>query len=235
MKTKLLILSIFSVFLFTSCEKSIYDEREKALFLAPYHGHDIAIDSLKTLEDLVSYFDKIYCEEKTADKWPVMYFDLQKKVLVNPQQGKNILAIGIEPSPCPDMIFEYDFSHILEIVKDGYNLEVEGTRIEPDSLTGYISRQYLNFGKNPKYAPSPDNNGIWLITKKDDNLVNLNKYIAQIIEGYVEMANKYANMKYHKTLDSLSDEEYSELRKTLGFHLSFKYSDKVPQIINTLL
>ena len=235
MKSKLFVLSVLSLLFFASCERSIYDEREKALFTSPIFGQDVVIDSLETIEDLVSYFDKIYCEEKTADKWPVMYFDLQKKTLVNPQHGKNILAIGIEPSPCPDMMFEYDFTRILEIVKDGYNLEVEGIRVEPDSLTKYVSKQYLNFGKNPKFSPAPNNNGIWLITKKDDKLTNLNNYIAQIIDGYVLMANKYASIQYNKSLDSLTDEEFKELKKILSFHLSFKFSDEAPKIINTML
>jgi len=235
MRSKLFVLSVLSLLFFASCEKNIYDEREKALFTSPIFGHDVVLDSLQTLDDLISYFDRIYCEDKTVEKWPIMYFDLQNKILVNPQHGTNILAIGIEPSPCSDLVFEYDFSRILEVVKDGYNLEVENIRIEPDSLTNYVSKQYLNFGKNPKFSPSPENNGIWLISKKDDKLTNLNNYIAQLIDGYVIMAHKYAQIQYGKSLDSLTDKEFKELKSILGFHLSFKYSDEEPRIINTML
>jgi len=216
-----------------SCQKSIYTEREKALFQGPFFGNDISIDSLKTLEDLLINFDQIYCEKKSQSKWPIMYFDVQKGELVNPQKGENIIALGIEPSPCPDLAFEYDFSRILEIVKDGYNLEVEDMRIEPDSLTKYVEMQYLNYGKKPNFSTDPSNNGIWLISNKDDKLSNLNPYLAQIIDGYVLMAQKYAEIQYHKSLEDLTDEEFSKLRTTLSFHLSFKYSDETPQIINT--
>jgi hypothetical protein len=207
-----------------------FSEREKALFTAPVFGYDIRIDSLETLEDLIFYFDKIYCEHHEVKKWPVLYFDLDENKLVNPQEGKNILSIGIEPSPCPDVMFEYDYTRILEVLKDGYNLEVEETRIEPDSLTPYISKQYLNFGKDPKYSSDPAHNGIWLISNKDDKLENLNKYLAQIIRGYVLMAREYSLMTYGKNLEEISDEEYTQLKKKLAFHLSFKYSDEPPQI-----
>ena len=82
MNTKIIILSIFSLLFFASCEKSIYNDREQALFMSPTFGQDVIIDSLQTLEDLVSYFDRIYCEEKSADKWPVIYFNVQKKTMV---------------------------------------------------------------------------------------------------------------------------------------------------------
>jgi len=216
--------------LMASCSKPELNEREKALFLAPVFGYDIYLDSIQTLEDLIFYFDNIYCEHHEVKKWPVMYFDLEQNKLVNPSQGENILALGIEPSPCPDLMFEYDYSRILEILKDGYNLEVEEVRIEPDSLTPYISKQYLNFGKDPKYSPDPANNGIWLISNKDDKLENLNKYLAQIIRGYVAMAREYALMTYGKSLEDLSDAQFNELHRKLAFHLSFKYSDEPPQI-----
>ena len=230
MKFQFFLLGVLGLFFITSCQNSIYSERERVLFMNPVFGHDVVIDSLETLEDLVVYFDKIYCEDKTAKQWPVLYFDVATNKLVNPSYEKNILAIGIEPSPCPNLMFEYDYSRILEVVKDGYNLEVEEQRVEPDSLTKYVSKQYLNFGANPMYSPDPENNGIWLITNKDDKLSNLNEYIAQLIKGYTIMANNYAMITFKKSLDELSDEEFAALKKTLAFHLSFKYSDEVPQI-----
>ena len=228
-------LSLFIILLFfTSCQKPIFSDREKELFVNPVFGEEIHLDSIITLEDFIVHLDNIYCENHSVDKWPILYFDLKNKKLVNPSQGKNILRIGIEPSPCPNLMFEYDFSRILEIVKDGYNLEVEEQRIEPDSLTQYISKQYLNFGANPMYSASPENNGIWLITNKDDKLENLNKYIGQILEGYVIMANQYAMIVYKKSLNDLSDKQFADLKKILAFHLSFKFSDEPPRIINEL-
>jgi hypothetical protein len=230
MRFRLFILAIVGLVFITSCQKSIYSEREQALFISPIFGQDISIDSIETLEDLVVHFDKIYCDDKSADKWPVLYFDLENKKLVNPSHELNILAIGIEPSPCPNVMLEYDFSRILEVVKDGYNLAVEEQRIEPDSLTQYVSKQYLNFGASPLYSPSPKNNGIWLITNKDDRLSNLNNYLAQLLEGYVIMANQYSYIIYKKSLEELTDEEFAQMKKVLAFHLSFKYSDVPPQI-----
>jgi hypothetical protein len=230
MKLNLVFILLFGGILLSSCEKGIYTEREKSLFINPIFGQDIVLDSINTLGDLTSYFDRIYCTDKSADKWPILYFDLEKRELINPKQGKNILAMGIEPSPCPDLIFEYDFTLILEIVKDGYNIEVEEERIEPDSLFKYIPLQYLNYGEYSKYSPYPENNGIWLISNKDDKLSNLNKYIAQIIDGFVQMAKQYAQINFGKNLQDLTDEEFAELKKTIAFHLSFKYNDEeVPQ------
>ncbi len=230
MRLKLIFILIIGGLFLTACEKGIYSEREKSLFTNPIFGQDIMLDSIHTVGNLTDFLDKTYCEDKTAEKWPILYFDLIKKELVNPKQGKNVLALGVEPSPCPDLILEYDFTLILEIVKDGYNLEVEDERIEPDSLSQYISLQYLNYGEYKKYSPYPENNGIWLISNKDDKLSNLNKYIAQIIDGFVQMANQYSQINYEKNLEDLSDEEFAELKKTIAFHLSFKYNDEeVPQ------
>ena len=235
MKSKVILFSVLSLLLISACQNTIYSEREKSLFINPVFANDISLDTIHTLQDLIVAFDKIYCEDKSADKWPVLYFDLEQKKLVNPKAGKNIIALGIEPSPCPDIMFEYDYSRILEVVKDGYNLEVEEQRIEPDSLTAFVSKQYLNFGKDPMYSPDPRSNGIWLITNKDDKLSNLNEYIAQLIDGYVIMARQYSIVYYKKTLDELNDSEYQELKTTLAFHLSFKFSDEPPQIINSLM
>lgn len=234
MKTSFFISSIFVLLFLTSCQKSVFSDREKELFISPNFGEVLYPDSLKTLEGLIVHLDNIYCENHSVDKWPILYFDLEHKKMVNPSQGRNIIPIGIEPSPCPNLMFEYDFSRILEVVKDGYNLEVEEQRIEPDSLTNYISKQYLNFGTNPKYSPSPENNGIWLITNKDDKLEKLNKYIWQILDGYVIMANQYAMIVYRKGLNDLSEKEFNDLKKVLAFHLSFKFSDEPPRIINEL-
>ena len=132
-------------------------------------------------------------------------------------------------------MFEYDYSRILEVVKDGYNLEVEEQRIEPNSLTDFVSKQYLNYGKSSAFSLDPHNNGIWLITNKDDKLSNLNDYIRQLIEGYIIMANQYALLTNKKPLKDISDEEFAQLKTTLSFHLSFKYSDENPSIINDLL
>ena len=232
MRIKHFLIILFGVLVFTSCEGPKYSEREQLLFINPYFGYDVEVDSLETLGDLVVYLDEIYCEIKLADKWPVLYFDVERGEVVSPiYTGKrNILALGIEPSPCPEVMFEYDYSRILEVVKDGYNLEVEEQRIEPDSLTKYVSMQYLNYGKNSMFSPSPQNNGIWLITNKDDKLSNLNDYIRQLIDGYVIMANQYALLTYEESLEDISDEEFAQLKIILSFHLSFKYSDVPPQI-----
>lgn len=223
--------SVFLIVLLGSCgRQSEFSEREKALFTSDIYAYNIPIDSLNTLEDLIVYLDDIYCEHSRAKKWPLLYYNLENNRLTNPPAKGNTIAFGIEPSPCSNMMFEYDFSRILEIVKDGYNIEVEGERIEPDSLQNYISLQYLNFGKDKKYSSDPVNNGIWLITNKDDKLDKLNKYIGQILRGYVHMANEYSQLKYGKKLNDLTDEQYKELRHSLAFHLSFKYSDKPVEI-----
>lgn len=235
MRLKNFLFILLAAFVFSSCSSDSYTVREKALFTTPIFGHDVPLDSISTLGDLVVYFDHLYCGAQAEDKWPILYFDLKEKKLVNPQEGRDILAMGIEPSPCSNVMFKYDFTRILEVVKDGYNLEVEGQRIEPDSLTAFIALQYLNYGENPLYSTDPKSNGIWLITNKDDKMSNLNNYISQIIGGYIQMAKKYSELQFHKSLESLSDQEFDELRKVLSFHLSFKYSDEAPQIINTLM
>ena len=224
------VVAFSSLTILSSCNNQIYSDREKSLFVNPIFGHHVSLDSIKTIEDLVAYFDKIYCEESSENKWPILYFDLEKKILVNPADGKNILAIGIEPAPCPDVMFQYDYSRILEIVKDGYNIAVEEVRIEPDSVAPYISKQYLNYGKDPKYSLDPASNGIWFITNKDDELANLNKYIAQVIEGYVQMIQEYSNQQFEKPIDKLSKMEFQKLNDAMSFHLSFKFSDEPPQV-----
>ena len=203
-------------------------EREENIFVQDYQQVLIPTDSLTTLGDFVDYLLDTYCFNK-EEYWPYILFDTKKEMVVS-EYNRNCIKLGIEPPPCVQGV--YDDKMVLEIVKDGYNTEIETFITEVDSIPSYVEKQMLSFGKNYNYAVGAYNNGIWLSTKRNDKLVNLNPYIAKIIEGYLASLRKYSQMAYLKSVDDLSEIEYAEIAHEFNFRLSFKYTDK-PTILET--
>ncbi len=229
-KLSLSIIFLFSVFILSSCNSSNeITKREKKLFVQDYQSLALPINRLTDLNDLLNYFDSTYCI-KHEEKWPYTYFDLKNKILTS-RKNRNTIKIGIEPNPCDDMGGTYDATMILEIVKDGYNTEIEGFDTEIDSIPSFVRKQFLSFGEDPNYAIGGLGNGVWLCTKKADKLKNLNIYIYNIIEGYIKTIREYSHLAYGKSIDELNDKEFQELRNEFVFHLSFKYTDKNPSVM----
>lgn len=220
----LVIISVLSGFAACNSNNIRLSEREQALFVQNYHGFVIPIDSLQTLNDLLTYLDDNYCVKK-QETWPVVFLDMKTKKLVS-KENRNTLKLGIEPTPCVDATIKFDPTMILEIVKDGYNTHIEGEFTEVDSISKYVKKQMLSFGDNPNYAVGALGNGIWICTNKEDNLKNLNTYIYQSATGFLESAREYSQMAYKKSINKLTDQEYKELAHEFQFHLSFKYTDE---------
>jgi hypothetical protein len=154
---------------------------------------------------------------------------MKTKKLVN-TKNKNSVLVRVEPAPCINGQMEYDDHQILEIIKDGYNTEIEQIITEIDSIPSFVKKQILSWGDDPNYAIGAYGNGIWLCTKKQDKFTNLNKYIYQIIVGYLESAREYSQLVYNKSIDELSEAEYQEIANEFVFQLAFKYTDKDVQI-----
>lgn len=218
---KLLALTVFIATLY-SCDNTGISEREKDIFKQDFQSKVIVVDSFEFLGDLTDYLSDSYCVNNEQE-WPYILYDYKSKELVS-KENRNTIMLGIEPPPC--MKGRYDDRMILEIIKDGYNTEIETFITEIDSIPTYVERQMLSFGQNPNYAVGAFNNGIWLNTKRDDKLQNLNPYINKIIEGYLNSVRKYSKMAYLKDINDLSDEEYAEIANEFNFRLSFKYTDK---------
>lgn len=209
-----------------SCNAKDMSEREESIFSQEYHKIAIPVDSLKTLNDLTDYLYNQYCV-KNVKQAPFLIFDM-KAHKVATDMNRHSIIIGIEPPPCNDG--KYDATMILEIVKNGYNTEIEHYITEIDSIPSYVRKQMLSYGKDNNYAIGAYQNGIWLCTKKEDKLENLNQYIYQIIIGYLESFREYSNLAYNKSIDKLSEQEYEEIASEFDFHLSFKYTDKTPSV-----
>lgn len=219
--------SLSVLFLLQSCGNAEkISPKEEQIFAQSYHRLVIPLDSIKTLNDLVVYLEETYCEQQNED-WPIAYFDMKSQQLVS-ETNRNTITIGIDPSPCYKG--EYDDRMILEVIKDGYNTEVEQFFTEIDSIPSFVKKQMLSRGEDPNYAVGIRGNGIWLCTKKDDQFKNLNPYLYQLILGYVEAAREFSRIVYSKNIDELSEEEYQELLQEFVFHLSFKYTDKEASI-----
>lgn len=203
-------------------------KREKSLFVQSYHGYVLPIDSLQTLDELIAFLDVTYCV-KDRKAWPIVYLDLETRKLIS-IPNRNTLKLGIEPTPCIDAAIQFDPSMILEILKDGHNTNIETEFTEVDSIPKYVKKQMLSFGDDPNYAVGALGNGIWICTKGDDKLSELNPYIYQSVIGFVEAARDYSQMAYRKSIDELSEQEFDELAHEFVFHLSFKYTDEVATI-----
>ena len=215
------------VILLASCSNpKQMSPREESLFAQEYHDTQLPIDSFQTLGEMLQYIDNNYCPDN--DKlWPTLFFDFKTKSLVA-QPNKHTLKIGLDPSPC--IQGKFDHRMILEIIKDGYNTEIEQIFTELDSIPYFINKQMLSMGEDPNYSIGALGNGIWLCSKKADLLVNLNEYIYQIIVGYLSAARKYSDMAYRKSIDELDENEFAEFSNEFRFHLSFKYTDEDPKI-----
>ncbi len=220
---------ISALFLLNACSKDVnISQREQNLLVQKYHGYPIPIDSLHTFDDLIEFLDISYCE-KHNPLWPTLYLDMKKKTIVD-KANKNTIVVGIEPSPCVDGELQYDPRMILEIVKDGHNTTIEREFTEIDSIPNYVKKQMLSFGADPNYAIGALNNGIWICTKKSDDLKQLYPYIYESVIGFLQSAQKYSQLAYHKKIEDLSPKEYAELAHEFSLHLSFKYTDKEPSI-----
>jgi hypothetical protein len=204
------------------------NEREENLFIQDYQSLKIPIDKLDNLNDLLIYFDSTYCI-KQIEEWPFAYLDMKLKKLVS-EENRNTIKIGIEPNPCEDRTINFDRTMILEIIKDGHNTQIENVITEVDSIPSFVKKQFLSFGEDPNYAIGGLGNGVWICTKKADKLENINKYIYNVVIGFIESVRKYSQLAYNKEIDELSKEEYEEIKKEFVFHLSFKYTDKNPKL-----
>lgn len=213
-----------------SCNKT-FEKNQQNLMFSDFHSREMPLDSIKNLGEMLEYFDKIYCENGETN-WPVLYVNLKKQSLVEARTGGNILKIGIEPTPCPGLKFEYDFKCILEIVKDGYNIEVEGQRTESDSLGSFVKKHYFNLEKDTMYPLSAEQNGIWICALKKEKLSDLAPIISTVVKGYLEAAKNYSQIVFKKEIEDLNEQELEVLKRKLPFRLAFKFTDEVVPILN---
>ncbi len=223
--TKLNIIAILIILTLTACDNAKQmSEREEQLFAQDYHSLVIPIDSLSILNDLIIYFDDTYCINESKE-WPLVYLDMKTKELVS-KSNRNTIAIGIEPAPCVKGQIQYDDHMILEIIKDGYNTEIEQIITEVDSIPSFVRKQMLSWGVDPNYAVGARGNGIWICTKKEDKLSSLNIYIYNVVIGYLSSVREYSHLAYNKSIDELSEADYQEIANEFVFSLAFKYTDK---------
>ncbi|MCK5846218.1 MAG: hypothetical protein KAG84_02185 [Bacteroidales bacterium] len=213
-----------------SCSNKDMSEREENIFKQPYQQLLIPVDSINTLGDLTDFLTEKYCVQK-IEQWPYLLFDMDKKIMVG-IPNRNTIKVGVEPPPCFEG--QFDDKMVLEIIKDGYNTEIERIITEIDSIPSFVEKQMLSFGSDYNYAVGAYNNGIWLSTSRTDKLSNLNSYLYQIIRGYLSSLRKYSQMAYLKEVDKLSVDEYTEIANEFVFRLSFKYTDKPLEVDNAL-
>jgi len=222
------LLLLLSILFLSSCSSKNMSKREESLFVQDYQSLKIPIEKLESLNDLLIYFDSTYCIKQT-EEWPFAYLDMKLKKLVD-KENRNTLKIGIEPNPCEDRVIQFDQTMILEIVKDGHNTEIERVITEVDSIPSFVKKQFLSFGEDPNYAVGGLGNGVWICTKKEDKLENINEYIYNVVIGFIESVREYSQLAYKKDIDELSEEEFIEIKQEFVFHLSFKYTDKNPKL-----
>ena len=219
----------FVAIVFSSC-KDNYHQNEKELLFFDFHSRKIPIDSVNNLGEMLEYFDKIYCREG-EQKWPVLYLDIEKQAFVSEETGRNLLKIGVEPSPCPGLTLEYDFKCLLEIVKDGNNIELEGERIEMDSISNYVRKHYNNIEKDTLFPLSAEQNGIWICALKKEKLSDLAPIVTVVVKSYLQSVNEVSKQVYKKELKDINKSQLLELKKRMPFRIAFKYTDEVVPVL----
>ncbi len=219
-----LFMAVMAITSITYSCKSNYCDNQKSLFTIENATLEIPYDSMVSIKQCLNYLETTYCVEGQKAQ-PVIFFDTKKGMIVN-SIGRNILTLGLEPTPCVGEL-EYDFNRILEINLDGNNILIEGRQTPLDSVGQYVYYQYLNYGKRKGFSKSPQGNGIWLISEMNRPITDFNPIINEIVKGYIETATLYSDTFFGKDICNLSREELVELKAKLQFHLALKYSDEV--------
>lgn len=223
-----IIISVITTSLITYSCKSDVCENQESLFVIKNSTLPIPYDSLGSIRQCLEYLETTYCYEgETAQ--PTIFFDTKKGQIVS-SAARNVLAIGLEPTPCTGEL-EYNFNQILEINLDGNNVLIEGKRMPLDSIGQYIYYQYLNYGQRKGFSSSPQGNGIWLISEMNRPLSDLNAIINQVVKGYLETVDFYTDTFFGKKVCELNHEELVKLKSKLQFHLAIKYSDDVKSLL----
>ncbi|MBN2745911.1 MAG: hypothetical protein JXR34_04220 [Bacteroidales bacterium] len=226
---KITLVTIFASILIISGCKPYNCSRENSLFTSNYLVKPIPFDSLASVESTLSYLQNQYCVLGDTIL-PAFYFNFQKnKITASSKWGS--IPVLIEPIPCDLDMIEYNLNSILEINLDGNNILIEGKRMPLDSIAPYISFQYLNYGKNPKFSDFPTGNGIWLITELKRPISDLNDIIGEVLKGYHQTAQTLSYGLFGKNICDLNEEEWEKFNQRMQFRLSIKYSDEIEPTI----
>jgi len=178
-----------------SCKPSVC-ENKRNLFLVSENVKMINFASLKSMKRTIKYLENIACKNSET-ALPIIYFDSKKSKIVD-HASRNTFSLGIEPPPCGNIDFEYDFDKILEINLDGNNILIEGKLMPLDSVAQYVYYQYLNYGKRKGFSDMPDGNGMWLITKMKRPISDFEPIIAELIKGYIQTAEDFCEAIFDK-------------------------------------
>ena len=214
---------VFVAFIMSSCKSNTCDN-QKSLFVFGNTTLEIPYDSLQSIRKCLSYLETTYCYNGEKAQ-PAIFFDTKKGEIVQ-SDGRNVLTIGLEPTPCVGDL-EYDFDQLLEINLDGNNILIEEKRMPLDSIGQYVYYQYLNYGKRKGFSMNPQGNGIWIISEMKRPVTDFNPVIDEIVKGYLETAEMYSESIFGKKICDLSLEELTEFKNKIQFHLAIKYSDDV--------
>lgn len=220
---KLLVFALIGIGIF-ACNPTC--ENKKAIFFQEHHTMELDMSKYATLLDFLNDMDKKYCLDKSEEAWPLISFDSEE--MLYSTKANSDRTIGIEPNPCVE--FEYDLKQILEIIKDDNNYMIEQVRVPLDSVHNYVTKHYLNYGKDKRFSNSPEGIGIWIITYEATPTPELIPLMEEIATGIDNVCEQYAKDKYSKNICKLDDKEYLELKNLFPFHLAFKTYDKEPEI-----
>jgi hypothetical protein len=226
MKNYILLVSIFAVLIFfESCDFNKKENTEK-LFVTEMHNYKIEFEEDISVDNLLDTLLFKYCDKKEVRQLPYLLFDRGLGEFTT-KKSKNTIKIGIEPPLC--FPAEFDFSKILEILKDHNNFEVEGEVVNNDEIDKYVFEHYIDFDSEDVLLNIAEK-GIWLITSDVENVSDVEIVFPKIIDGFIMVADFAAEKVYGKSYNELSEDEVLFLDKYLVFRLSFKHYEAEPQV-----
>ncbi len=232
---RIALVTFFATTLIISGCKPYKCSRENSLFTSNYLVKPIPFDSLSSVKSTLSYLHNSYCVGRDT-LLPAFYFNFQKNKISSSSRW-GAIPVLLEPVPCDLERIEYDLNSILEINLDGNNILIEGKRVPLDSITTYITYQYLNYGRREGFSEYPTGNGIWLITELNRPISDLNDIIGEVLKGYHQTSQTLSYGLFGKNICDLDEEEWKKFNQRMQFRLSIKYSDEVEptiQIDNSL-
>jgi len=219
MKLKVIVTAFFgSLIFFLACNFN-NNENVDFLFETEMHDYQIKFDDDISVDNLLDTLLNIYCEEKTIEKLPYILFDKKLQKFTS-DKSKNTIKIGVEPPLC--FPAEYNFSKLLEIVKDHNNFEVEGEVVNNGDIDKYVFEHYVDFDSENQLQ-SVLGKGIWIITSDIESISDVEIIFSEIIDGFIMVADFVSNKIYEKNYNDLNSNELLDVNEYLVFRLSFKH------------
>ncbi len=191
----------------------ILDTTELRLISGSSCDFKISFDSLHTLSEYDSIRRKFYSMQANIEKKACIEFTYLGNI--NARPGKVLIqsiptSYGIVATTIPAHSILHITAFRADWVLDLAGNEFPNEQIPSDSLHHYIRRLFLNPPDSSRYGEKR------VTFHLPDDSINLaNKYLTELVIGYIAAQRQICRNKFHKDLKAASIEELEDLRSEM--------------------